>query len=90
MADFYRQQRGYGYSQALLCAKYADEVRWGWRQELGAEWQVLRAALLVPAGLLERLRRRDALEARWLELVRQSARRAGFRLAVRERALALS
>lgn len=90
VGDFYRQQEGYGYSLALLCAKYRDEVRWGWRQRLRAEWDVLRAGLLVPVGLVERLRRRDALEARWLELVRQAGRRTGFRRAVRERALRLA
>lgn len=90
VGDFYRQQQGYGYSLALLCHKYRDEVTWGWRQRLRAEWDVVRAGLLLPVGLFERMRHRDALEARWLELVRQAARRSGFRRAVRERALHLA
>jgi len=89
-ADFCRQQWGYGYSQALLCAKYGDEVRWGPRQEWGARWGVWRAGLDLPLALLRRARRADALEASWLEFKRQMARRRGFTAAVRERGLKLS
>ena len=90
LGDFYRQQRGYGYSLALLCAKYRDEVDWNWKRSLSAAWDVLRAGCLVPWGLIEAtaLRRGSAaIEGRTLELVRQVGRRVGFRRAVRERAL---
>lgn len=90
VAEFRRQQWGYGYSQALLCAKYGDEVRWGARQEWGARWHVWRAGLDLPLALLRRLARPDALEASWLEYQRQVARRRGFTAAVRERGLKLS
>jgi cellulose synthase/poly-beta-1,6-N-acetylglucosamine synthase-like glycosyltransferase len=92
VSDFYRQQRGYGYSLAMLCSKYRNEVHWDWKKDLAADWQVLRAGLLVPFGVLESAalrRKRDAVESRSMEFVRQLGRRAGFLRAVRERSLHL-
>jgi cellulose synthase/poly-beta-1,6-N-acetylglucosamine synthase-like glycosyltransferase len=90
LSGFYRQQAGYGYSLALLCSKYRDEVDWNRRRDLAAEWTVIKSALLLPVGIVEAVglrRGREAWESRWLELVRQFGRRRGFRRAVRERSL---
>jgi cellulose synthase/poly-beta-1,6-N-acetylglucosamine synthase-like glycosyltransferase len=93
LGGFYRQQQGYGYSLALLCDKYRDEVTWDWKRDFSADWDVMRAGLLVPWSLVEAsaLRRgAEAIESRTLEFVRQFGRRSGFRRARRERALRLN
>lgn len=90
VAAFREQQRRDGHSLALLCARYRDEANWDARHDREADAEVFRAALLVAWGVVEQyLIRRDryALETRWLEYVRLSARRRGFRQAVRERSL---
>lgn len=90
VAAFREQQRRDGHSLALLCARYRDEAVWDARRDRAADAEVFRAALLVPWGVVEQylLRRgRESLETRWLEYVRLSARRRGFKQAVREQKL---
>jgi cellulose synthase/poly-beta-1,6-N-acetylglucosamine synthase-like glycosyltransferase len=92
LGDYYRQQKGYGYSLALLCDKYRDEVVWNWRRTVTQDIDVLKAGIMVPVGLVEAVthrRGREAMESRTIEFVRQVGRRAGFRQAVRDRSLKL-
>ncbi len=89
VAEFCRQQRGYGFSLALLCAKYRDEVVWDGARDRAATAEIVKAGLLTPVGCAEALLRmnREPLEHRALEFLRLVARRQGFRRAVRERSL---
>ena len=90
VAEFRRQQEGYGYSLALLCAKYRDEVVWDARRDREADAEVTRAFWRLPAALVappEEGDRRATLQYRWLDWVRAAARRRGFRRAVAERRL---
>ncbi|HEX7880714.1 MAG TPA: glycosyltransferase [Candidatus Eisenbacteria bacterium] len=90
VAEFRRQQEGYGYSLALLCSKYRDEVVWDVRRDREADAEVSRAFWRMPSAFVTRPEdgdRRATIQNRWLDWVRAAARRRGFRRAVRERGL---
>lgn len=79
LEDFHRQHRGYGYSLALLCAKYRDEVTWDAARDAAAEAEVRAAFLALLAARFEAAAARDAaalVETRVLDWIRLAARRA--------------
>jgi GT2 family glycosyltransferase len=92
--DFFVQHLRYGRGLALLHAKYAGELTWGWRERKGAYAALARATWRL-AGLALRpsARRRDAtaLDTAYFDVVRELAQRVGFgggRLALRVRGAA--
>jgi cellulose synthase/poly-beta-1,6-N-acetylglucosamine synthase-like glycosyltransferase len=90
---FHRQHRGYGYSLALLCAKYRDEVVWDDARDRAAEAEVRDAFHRVLSARLEARASADPaalIETRVLDWIRLAARRAGFLAACRERRLVLN
>jgi GT2 family glycosyltransferase len=56
--DFFNQHRRYGHGLAILCAKYRDELPWGWRDYIRTYLDLVISALtLIKIGLLRIIRR---------------------------------
>jgi GT2 family glycosyltransferase len=79
--DFFVQHLRYGRGLAVLHAKYAGDLAWGWRERKdayaalgGAAWRLARTALRPAAE------RRDAtgLDTAYFDFVRELAQRLGF------------
>ena len=79
--DLFKQYRGYGYGQAVLCRKYQEKRLWGWRRELKAYGDISLAVLaLGRAAILSMVRGRETTRFSYLycDLVRKLGARVGF------------
>ena len=79
--DLFKQYRGYGYGQAVLCRKYRQEVLWDWRRELRAYGDLFLTALTFGRAVIRSLlwgREATRFSYLYCELVRKVGARIGF------------
>ncbi len=77
----FKQYRGYGYEQAILCRKYPKRLPWDWKKELGAYKDLLLTALaLGRAAISSKLKGGEMADFsyQYFELVRVLGERIGF------------